>query len=200
MVRTVRYRVGQFLRALAAEVPEEEVEQAMRILPPKARRLFRRQAVQDQRHALAVYHTLRQAGHKNPQLLAAALLHDAGKAAARIPAWQRAVIVLLERFAPRLLVRLSQGAPQSCALSLPKGPALSLPKGPALSLPKGWRRPFVVHARHPQAGARWAEEAGCSPLTVALIRRHQDQSTGCSPLAVEEDQLLAALQAADNLH
>ena len=192
MVRTVRYRVGQFLRALAAEVPEEEVEQAMRILPPKARRLFRRQAVQDQRHALAVYHTLRQAGHKNPQLLTAALLHDAGKAAARIPAWQRAVIVLLERFAPRLLAGLSQGAPQGCALSLPKGPALSLPKG--------WRRPFVVHARHPQAGARWAEEAGCSPLTVALIRRHQDQSTGCSPLAVEEDQLLAALQAADNLH
>ena len=192
MVRTVRYRAGQFLRALAAEVPEEEVEQAMRILPPKARRLFRRQAVQDQRHALAVYHTLRQAGHKNPQLLAAALLHDAGKAAARIPAWQRAVIVLLEHFAPRLLVRLSQGAPQGCALSLPKRPALSLPKG--------WRRSFVVHARHPQAGARWAEEAGCSPLTVALIRRHQDQSTGCSPLAVEEDQLLAALQAADNLH
>jgi hypothetical protein len=106
--------------------------------------------------------------------------------------WQRAVIVLLERFAPHLLVRLSQEAPQ--------GYAMSLPKGPALSLPKGWRRPFVVHARHPQAGAHWAEEAGCSPLTVALIRRHQDQSTGCSPLAVEEDQLLAALQAADNLH
>ena len=192
MVRTVRYRVGQFLQALAAEVPEEQVEQAMRILPPEARRLFRRQAVQDQRHALAVYHTLRQAGHKNPQLLAAALLHDAGKGAARISAWQRAVIVLLERFAPRLLARLTQGAPQGCALSLPKGYALSLPKG--------WRRPFVVHARHPQAGARWAEEAGCSPLTVALIRRHQEQSTGCSPLAVEEDQLLAALQAADNLH
>jgi hypothetical protein len=192
MVRTVRYRVGQFLRALAAEVPEEEVEQAMHILPPKARRLFRRQAVQDQRHALAVYHTLRQAGHKNPQLLAAALLHDAGKAAARIPAWQRAVIVLLERFTPRLLAGLSQEAPQGCALSPTKGHALSLPKG--------WRRPFVVHARHPQAGARWAEEAGCSPLTVALIRRHQDQSAGCSPLTVEEDRLLAALRAADNLN
>ena len=200
MVRTVRYRVGQFLRALAAEVPEEEVEQAMRILPPKAQRLFRRQAVQDQRHALAVYHTLRQADHKNPQLLAAALLHDAGKAAARLPAWQRAVIVLLDRFTPRLLVRLSQGAPQGCALSLPKGPALSLPKGPALSLPKGWRRPFIVHTRHPQVGACWAGEAGCSHLTVALIRRHQDQSTGCSPLTVAEDQLLAALQAADSLN
>jgi hypothetical protein len=192
MVRTVRYRVEQFLQALPAGVPEAEVEQAMHILPPKARGLFRRQAIQDQRHALAVYHTLRQAGHKNPQLLAAALLHDAGKAAARLPAWQRAVIVLLDRFTPQLLAWLSQGEP--------KGRALSLPKGPALSLPKGWRRPFIVHAQHPQAGARWAEEAGCSPLTVALIRRHQDQSTGCSPLAVEEDQLLAALRAADNLN
>ena len=200
MVRTVRYRVEQFLQALPAGVPEAEVEQAMHILPPKARGLFRRQAIQDQRHALAVYHTLRQAGHKNPQLLAAALLHDAGKAAARLPAWQRAVIVLLDRFTPRLLARLSQGAPQGCVLSLPKGCALSLPKGCALSLPKGWRRPFVTHARHPQAGARWAEEAGCSPLTVALIRRHQDQLIGCSPLTSEEDRLLAALRAADNLN
>jgi hypothetical protein len=192
MVRTVRYRVGQFLQALTAGVPEAEVEQAMHILPPEAQGLFRRQAIQDQRHALAVYHTLRQAGHKNTQLLAAALLHDAGKAAARLPAWQRAVIVLLERFTPRLLARLSQGAPQ--------GFVLSLSKGCALSLPKGWRHPFVAHARHPQVGARWAGEAGCSPLTVALIRRHQDQLTDRSPLTVEEDRLLAALQAADSLN
>jgi hypothetical protein len=188
----LRYRVRQFFRALFARVSDEELEQAARILTPAALALFCSMPIQDQRHGLDVCVALRQAGHTKPDLLAAALLHDAGKAAARLPAWQRAVIVLLGRFAPRLLARLSQGAPQGCALSLPKGPALSLPKG--------WRRPFVVHARHPQAGARWAEEAGCSPLTVALIRRHQDQSTGCSPLAVEEDQLLAALQAADNLH
>ncbi len=83
------------------------------------------------------------------------------------------------------------------AVSLPKEPALSLPKEPALSLPKGWRRPFVVHARHPEVGSRWAQEAGCTPLTVALIRRHQDGLTGRQ---TEEDQLLAALQAADNLN
>ncbi len=200
-----RYRVGQFLRALAARVSEEEVEQAIRILTPEARALFRCQAVQDQRHALVVYHALRQAGHTNPQLLAAALLHDVGKAAARLPAWQRAVIVLLEHFAPCLLARLSQGEPRGRALSLPKEPALSLPKEPALpapsvvegSLPKGWSRPFVVHARHPEAGSRWAQEAGCTPLTIALIRRHQD---GLSGRQTEEDQLLAALQAADNLN
>ena len=185
----LRYRVGQFLRALTARVSEEEVEQAIHILTPEARALFRCQAVQDQHHALVVYHALRQAGHTNPQLLAAALLHDVGKAAARLPAWQRAVIVLLEHFVPCLLARLSQGEPRGCALSLPKEPALSLPKG--------WSRPFVVHARHPEVGSRWAQKAGCTPLTVALIRRHQDELTGRQ---TEEDQLLAALQAADNLN
>ncbi len=170
---TLRYRVGQFLRALTARVSEEEIEQAICILTPEARVLFRRQATQDQHHALVVYHALRQTGHTNPQLLAAALLHDVGKAAARLPAWQRATIVLLERFAPRLLARLSRGEPQ------------------------GWRRPFIVHARHPETGAHWVQKAGCASLTVALIRRHQDRLAGCQ---TEEDQLLAALQAADNLN
>jgi hypothetical protein len=176
MVKTVRYRVGQFLRALTARVPEEEVEQAIYVLTPGAKGLFRRQAVQDQRHALAVYHTLRQAGHTDPQLLAAALLHDVGKAAVWLPAWQRAIIVLLERFVPRLLAHLGQGQP------------------------RGWRRPFVVHAQHPEVGARWAREAGCSPLTVALIRRHQDRLASPSSLTTEEGQLLVALKAADSLN
>jgi len=176
MVETVCYRVGQFFRALTARVPEEEIEQAIHMLTPEARALFRRQATQDQRHALAVYHTLRQAGHVHPQLLAAALLHDAGKAAARLTPWQRAVIVLVERFAPRLLIHLSRGEPQ------------------------GWHRAWVIHARHPEMGARQAQEAGCSPLTSALIRRHQDRLATGSSFTAEEDQLLAALQAADNLN
>ncbi len=187
MVKTIRYRVGQFLRALTARVPEEEVRQATHILTPEARALFHRQSAQDQRHALAVYHTLRRAGHTHPQLLAAALLHDVGKAAARLTAWQRAIIVLLNRFAPRLLGRLGRGGPWESALSLPRG----------------WRRPFVVHARHPQVGAHWAREAGCSPLTVALIRRHQEKPADRQTEQAdqtEEEQLLTALQAADNLN
>ncbi|NIV31622.1 MAG: hypothetical protein GWN58_19685 [Anaerolineae bacterium] len=173
--------MGQFLRALVARVPDDEVEQAVYVLTPEAQGLFRRQALQDQRHALAVYRTLYQAGHTDPELLAAALLHDVGKAAAQLPAWQRATIVLLDRFAPRLLARLSQGEPQ----------------GDALSQLGSWRYAFAVHARHAEAGARWAQEAGCSPLTVALIRRHQDRLTRCE---VEEDRLLAALQAADSMN
>jgi hypothetical protein len=180
IVETVRYRVGQFLQALTARVPDEEVERATRVLTAEARGLFRRQAMQDQHHALAVYRALYHAGHTDPRLLAAALLHDVGKAAARLSPWQRAMIVLLERFAPRLLARLSQGEQ----------------RGYTWSVPEGWRRPFTVYARHPEVGARWAQQAGCSPLTVALILRHQHRLPRCP--AAEEDQLLAALQAADS--
>lgn len=171
MTKRIRYRVGQFFRALTARVSDEEVRRATRALTPEARSLFRRQATQDQRHALDVYCALQQAGHEDPHLLAAALLHDAGKAAAWLPATHRSIIVLLARFAPTLLARLSRGEP------------------------RWWNHPFVIHARHSEIGARWAEEAGCSPRTIALIRRHEE---GPADGSAEEDRLLAALQAADD--
>jgi hypothetical protein len=173
MTQRIRYRVGQFFRASTAWVPDEEVKRATRALTPEAQALFRRKAAQDQRHALAVYHALRQAGHEDPHLLAAALLHDAGKAATRLSAVHRSIIVLLGRFAPTLLACLSQG-----------------------ELGR-WNRPFVIHARHAEIGARWAEEAGCLPLTVELIQRHEEEPTD-GP--TEKDRLLAVLQAADDVN
>jgi hypothetical protein len=169
----VRYRVEQFLRALAAQhaISDQSIEQLTGILGPRARALFVRQAPQDQRHALAVYETLCEQGHTHKGLLAAALLHDVGKAAAQLAPWQRGLFVLAERFVPRAL----DGAAH----------------GPA----EGWRRPFTRYARHSEIGARWAEEAGCSPVTVELIRRHEEQLQTCE---TEADRLLAALQAADS--
>lgn len=175
LVEAVQYRVAQFLRALTAPyaISEDRAEQAMALLTPEAQELFRRQSPQDQHHALAVYETLRHAGHKDPHLLSAALLHDMGKARCKSPAYMRAVFVLLERFAPRLLTRLIEGER------------------------KGWRRAFIDYANHPDIGASWAEEIGCSPLTVALIRRHQEYLPDCQ---TKEDRLLKALQAADGMN
>jgi len=173
MIETARYRVRQFFRALTARVSDEELEQVAHILTPASLTLFRSMTTQDQRHALEVYRVLHRAGHTDSQLMTAALLHDVGKSTARLWAWQRAIIVLLERFAPRLLARLSRGKL------------------------RGWRRPFIVHVRHPEIGACWAEEAGCPPLTIALIRRHHDR---LGNYRTEEDQLLVALQEADNLN
>jgi hypothetical protein len=224
---TLRYRVRQFLRAVVARVSEEELGQITDILTAASLDLFRSMDVKDQRHGLDVYNTLRRSGQNNPDLLAAALLHDVGKSAAWLSVWQRALIVLLERLAPGMLARVSQSARQP--ISEPAGPGHG-PEGIREWGDRGvwgregmraWIRPFAVHAWHPEIGARWAENAGCSPLTVTLIRRHKDRpvndqvagvyaslnlppgeegNTETRPTYTEEDRLLAALQAADDLN
>ncbi len=164
------YRVRQFFRALTAWWVQEELSDIERVLTPAQQALFQRMLPADRRHALTVFRTLRARGVESADLLTAALLHDVGKAAAPPALWVRVAVVLLGRFAPRWLERMSAGEPT------------------------GWRRPFVVYRRHAEQGAQWATEAGCSPLTVALIRRHEER------LAMpdgEEDALLALLQEAD---
>lgn len=182
--RPARYRVYQFFVALKASLPlwaggvkggltvaDERLVKS--ILPAAGQQLFARMPPNDQRHALAVARSLRQAGYHDRALLQAALLHDAGKSLGQ-PIIHRVLIVLLEAFWPAMLERLA-----------------TAPDGT-----RGWRRPFVVHAQHPAIGADWARTAGCEPLAVSLVARHQDI---LSPAPTgPEDELLAALQWADN--
>jgi hypothetical protein len=172
MIEPIRYRACQFFGALTARVSPDEIEEALGVLPQAARALFLRQSVKDQRHALAVHTTLRQQGHTSPHLLSAALLHDVGKVAASLPAWQRAVVVLVARLVPRAWARARQRKAT------------------------GWHRPLVDYARHAEIGARLAREAGCSPSTTALIRHHEDRPE--RPGEAEQDRSLAALRAADS--
>jgi putative nucleotidyltransferase with HDIG domain len=150
-------------------------------------------ATQDQRHSLDVYSTLQQGGHTNRHLLTAALLHDVGKSVTRLYHWQRAIIVLLDRLAPRLSAYLSRsdGLPDHVPSPL---------ENRTPGWPRGWRRAFIANAHHAEIGARWAQETGCSPQTVSLIRRHQDKLEKASSSASEYDHLLAELQKADNLN
>ncbi|MCU0502730.1 MAG: hypothetical protein MUC51_13375 [Anaerolineae bacterium] len=60
-----------------------------------------------------------------------------------------------------------------------------------------WRYPMWAHLHHPERGAELAAAAGCDPLAVTLIGRHQEPSAAHAG-DPSLDELLAALQAADD--
>jgi len=174
------YRLGQFWRILRAEsLSEAALAEITAVLTPSEAALFNRFSLSDQQHSCGVLRTLQSAGHTQPDLLTAALLHDVGKTRAPLSIWERSLIVLVQKLAP--------------------GKMAVWGKGHA----RGWRRPFVVKAQHPAWGAAMAEAAGSKPLVIALIRRHQEPlletaepllETAVSP----EDNLLRLLQWADD--
>ena len=111
-------------------------------LTPAQLGLFERMHVADKRHGLDVVEALRAAGEREPDVLAAGLLHDAGKGNTGV--------------LPRILYSLGQagiGWPTLVTRRLP---------GVAAALDR-----LETHA---ETSARLAEAAGCSPRTVDLIR------------------------------
>lgn len=137
------YRGRQFLRAVLPRIREDERATVEPYLPGRLRDLFESLPAAEQRHGLDVFQALRAAGHSDPDLLAAGLLHDCGKGRVRV--WQRVAFVVLQAAGPRVLRRLAS------------------PRGP------GWRRAFDRMLRHPQLGAALVQEAGGSPRVVALV-------------------------------
>lgn len=117
---------------------------ARRILPPAAWPLFAGMPVADRRHALDVTARLLAAGIDDPDLLAAALLHDAAKGH-RMRLWHRVGGVLLESVSPSLLRRVASPDPRS------------------------WRHPFHLYLEHDRLSAEMAVAAGCGPRTAAFI-------------------------------
>ena len=139
------HRVGQFVSHVRARVDPAEEALVERVLPAPAQRLFGGMPVADRRHGLDVAQRLLASGHDDPDLLAAALLHDAGKGH-RLRLWHRVSGVLLEAVAPSLLRRLASTDPQS------------------------WRHPFHLYLHHDAISAEMAVSAGCAPRTGAFIR------------------------------
>jgi len=174
-MRRVLYRVRQFLGSLWLHITPDEQSELGRWLPLQAVALFRQMTPRDQRHSLNVLQRVQQVAPDQPDLLAAALLHDAAKTAhpgRRVRLHHRVLVVLLNALRPGWVQRIARDEPGS------------------------WRYPFYLHLRHPELGARLAEQAGCSALTVELIRRHQEKLTHAS--RNETERLLALLQAADD--
>jgi len=166
------YRIQQFLAALGfhQETVGESVLRAY--LNPAQVELFQGMSASEQRHALAVLHTLQKEGHSEAVLAQAALLHDVGKVGGHIRLWHRVVVVLLQTIYPALLSRL------------------------ALNEPDSWRYPFFVQLHHAARGAEMAKKVGTDTLAGALIYWHHTTPEKSS-LDPQSQGLLAVLRSAD---
>ena len=166
------YRLQQGLHALGAWLRPVDDDLAAQYLSPPLFALYRRMRRSERLHSLRVLRDLLAAGHTQPDLLAAALLHDVGKTRYPFSLPEKVGVVLVKAIAPRLYRRWGS------------------------SVPEGWRRPFAVSVQHPVWGADMAFHAGASPLTATLIRCHAEPPPDGLP--EETARLLAFLQAADN--
>jgi hypothetical protein len=138
------HRVGQFVAHVRARVDPEEAALVHRILPPGGVALFDSMPVADRRHGLDVAEKLLRGGHDDPDLLGAALLHDAAKGR-RMRLWHRIAGVLLETLAPAVLRRLADPSPASR------------------------RHPFHLYLHHEPMSAELATSAGCSQRLGGFI-------------------------------
>jgi hypothetical protein len=189
-----RYRIQQFVRGFRAKVGPDERTSALALLPETAWPLFNALPLDAQRHSLDVLSMLKSAGYQDPDLAAAALLHDMGKIAAQeagagISLWMRGLLVMVEAVAPDFLRDQARSEPTA-----------------------GWRYAIYVHLEHPAIGAERARAVGCSELTCWLIAHHQDTLNAEKVIDNEgstarkqgtvgcRKQLLDALQWADGLN
>lgn len=179
MFRRSLYRVSQFFAGWRAVLSPPAPERAAGVLTAQAAALFQRMPADAQAHSLRVLQSLQETGDVPGDLAVAALLHDVGKVAARdagayLGLWLRGPIVLVEAWRPALLLRWASATP-----------------APTL------RYALYVQLVHPQIGAVWARQAGCSELACWLIEHHQNKMPGVDSPPAGALALLTRLQWAD---
>ncbi len=174
-LRTARYRLGQVRQQLGFVQPlttEEYVEVAC-WLPEEALSLFKTMSAADQRHSLRVCRGLQERGCVEEDMLAAALLHDVGKAGGRVPFWTRPAIVLGKSLTPGLLRRL---VVYPATVVHPAGTQFNMLRtGEAdakHNVPPGWRRALSNAWYHAEVGAALAAAAGLTERAALYIRTH----------------------------
>ncbi len=138
-------RVGQFVAHVRARVDPGEADLVRRMLPAAAVAVFDAMPVADRRHGLDVVARLVDADQHDPDVLVAALMHDAAKGH-RMRLWHRIAGVMIEALSPRMLARLASSDPGS------------------------WRHPFHLYLHHEALSADLAVRAGCTPRAAAFIR------------------------------
>ena len=170
---SITYRVGQFLRSVFPHIPANERQLVTRVLPPELTHLFFNMSRADQLHSLRVLQDLMQDGQDDPDLLAAALLHDVGKSLHPLNPLQRAYVVLANRLAPGWVIRMGQAEDG-----------------------RGLRKSLSTSIHHPRWGAELVSQHGGSERLVRLIRYHQEPANASSLAGLKAH--IALLQRADN--
>ena len=152
-------KARQFRRHLVARVELDERSALESWTSPAQRALFDAMPRADRRHALDVVAGLRARGIDDPEVLAAGLLHDAGKGRS-IRLWHRVAWSLGELSGPWVW-----------------GMAARLPGGAAA----------MARLRdHAERSAELAARAGSSPRTVALIRGDAPAADAAAARALRE--------------
>ncbi len=161
-LQVIAYRLQQVWQQLGCVSPltNEELAEVARWLPSSALPLFDTMSHADQQHSLRVCRGLLAHGCDENDLLAAALLHDVGKAQGRVPFWTRPAIVLGKRSAPQLLQRFILPPHLLAKHSVPH-----------------WQCALSYAWWHAEVGAQLAAQAGLSERAVLYIRTHH-QPTG----------------------
>lgn len=174
LFQTIRYRLEQVRQQLGFVAPltAAEYKEVARWLPSSsAFALFHTMSLADQRHSLRVCQRLQERGCTDSDMLAAALLHDVGKAQGRVPFWTRPTIVIGKRCAPALLSRLALPPDRCKKLRLP-----------------GWRLSLSYAWWHAEVGADLAAQAGLSDSSVLYIRTHHQPDGPAAELHAVDDE------------
>jgi len=149
-VQPVLRRVGQFWRHSSARVSSAENARATEILGPRLAPFFFALPVNDRRHGLDVLETIEREGVAAPALLQqAALLHDTGKADARLSVVERSLTVFLNRFSPSMLAGL-------------------------LRIRPGFRRRYQSYRDHAGLGAARLRAVGATELAAVVEEHHAE--------------------------
>ena len=160
-------KIGRAIRSVHATVSSAERADVARVLGPVEVALFETMPRADQRHGLDVAVALRRAGYgADRDLIAAGLLHDAGKGPS-VRLWHRVAWSLGERYGRGIVGTLAW-------------------------LP-GARAVFDRLDRHPQLSAELARGAGAAARTVELIAAQADPADAAARAlrAADEGELEA---------
>ena len=147
--------VRRFFRGFRWALTPEEARRARAWLGPAELRCFMALQARERRHAMDVAEWLLRRGSPSPDLLTAALLHNAGKGPIHLH--ERVAYTLLRQFAPRLLDRLAA------------------PRG------GGFRGAMAAHRDHPRRGADLLAAIGVRPRVLGLVRGHHDPAAPSDP-------------------